>query len=421
MFANIHSRVSLTEGGHSEASPIGDRLQQLLASGLMSDSGRKGWPRHLRATALVAIITSLGALLGLRSAPTNLAMLYLLGAVFVSYRWGFIPALTYSILSTFTFDFFFIPPYESFAVTDFWYFLTAITLMGVSLFISILTTVVRQQAVAAGRRESALAIKRSVLREKALAAEREQQRALRAKAEAIATLAGGLAHDLNNLLTVVLGNASLVAESLPVSHPGRNQMHELNKAGERAAHIVSQVLAYAGKGRIFNEVVDLSTLVSDFVKSLPPLPANIELSVDLDRHLPQLHGDRNQLLQLIGNLYLNAVEAIDERPGRIVISTYLQDCARDSAGTPVDIEPPAGACVCLSVRDTGSGIEESIRPRLFDPFFSTKFVGRGLGLPAAEGIMRAHNGTIRLSSEPRKGTTVTCLFSVAPAVEDRRM
>jgi two-component system sensor histidine kinase KdpD len=354
-------------GGGSLA---GDRLQQILAKGLTADSDREGWPRHLKAAVLVGAITLLGALLDLRVAPTNLAMLYLLGAVAISYRFGFGPALTYSALSTLTFDFFFVPPYESFAITDFWYFLTAITFTAIALFISILTTALRQYALAAGRRETqtaalyalmqalassrgpseviqaaatqfkavlgldiavllaaeggslspqmepktfrvdeplraaaemvfasaqsgandhdgtvlplragedvigvmvfpptqspwrlhepndvllnamagqvALAIKRSVLEEKAREADREQQRAKRAKAEAIATLAGGLAHDLNNLLTGVLGNASLVADSLPLHHPSRNLLSELNRAGERAAHIVAQVLSYAG-------------------------------------------------------------------------------------------------------------------------------------------------------------------------------
>lgn len=514
---------SLQPGSLVGRRPIAvSRLQQLLTKGLMADSDRAAWIRHLKAAVLVAAITLLGALLDLRVAPTNLAMLYLLGVVAISYRFGFGPALTYSVLSSLTFDFFFIPPYESVAITDFWYFLTAITFMGIALFISVLTTTVRQYAVAAGRREAqtatlytlmqslasargssevlqaaaaqfkaalgldiavllkseagtlvsqlepkgfsvddslragaekafasaqsgathsdgaflllqagedvigvivlppaqllpklhgdqdvllnamagqvALAIKRSVLEEKAREAEREQQHAQRAKAEAIATLAGGLAHDLNNLLTGVLGNASLVADSLPVHHPSRKLLSELNRAGERAAHIVAQVLSYAGKGRFFTEVIDVSALVGDFVKGLPPIPSNIELSVRLGDHLPCMEGDRNQLLQLIGNLYLNAVEAIDQMPGRIHISTYCQDCRREG-NVPSDNAPSSTCqCVCLSVTDTGCGIEESIRPRIFDPFFTTKFVGRGLGLSAAEGIMRAHNGMIRVVS-----------------------
>lgn len=549
MLANTQQKVLTNESDASGApspdlqpgSRVGrrsvtvSRLQQLLAKGLMAGSGRDGWPRHLMAAVLVAAIALLGALLDLRVAPTNLAMLYLLGVVAISYRLGFGPALTYSVLSALTFNFFFIPPYESFATTDFWYFLTAITFMLIALFISLLTATIRQYAVAAGRREvqtatlyalmqslasargssevlraaaaqfkavlgldigillasdarslttqlepkgfsideslraaaekvfasaqggalhregaflplragedvigvmvlpptqtlpqvyghedvllnamtgqTALAIKRSVLEEKAREAEREQQRAQRAKAEAIATLAGGLAHDLNNLLTSVLGNASLVADSLPTHHPSRKLLSELNRAGERAAHIVAQVLSYAGKGRLFTEVIDVSALVGDFVKSLPPLPPNIELSVRLGDHLPRLEGDRNQLLQLIGNLYLNAVEAIDQMPGRIHISTHRQDCRREE-NVPSGSAPSSTCqCVCLSVTDTGCGIEESIRPRIFDPFFTTKFVGRGLGLSAAEGIMRAHNGMIRVVSEPGKGSTFTCLFA----------
>jgi K+-sensing histidine kinase KdpD len=521
----------------------GARLQQLLAKGLMVGSDQEGGTRHLKAALLVTAITLLGALLDLRVAPTNLAMLYLLGVVAISYRLGFGPALTYSALSTLTFDFFFIPPYESFAFTDFWYFLTALTFMGIALFISILTTTVRQYAVAAARRETqtatlyalmqalasargpseiiqaasahfkavlgldiavllaseagslspqmepnafrvddslraaaegvfasarsgaihregaflplragedaigimvfpptqflsqlhehedvlvnamagqvALAIKRSLLEEKAREADREQQRVQRAKAEAIATLAGGLAHDLNNLLTGVLGNASLVADSLPLYHPSRSLLTELNRAGERAAHIVAQVLSYAGKGRLFDELIDLSALVDGFVKGLPPIPANIELSVRLGDHLPRLQGDRNQLLQLIGNLYLNAVDAIDEASGRIHISTYCRDGRRQadvSSGSS-----PVCQCVCLSVTDTGCGIEESIRPRIFDPFFTTKFVGRGLGLSAAEGIMRAHNGNIRVASEPGKGSTFTCLFAAGPTEASKRV
>ncbi len=488
----------------------------------MAGADRAGWTRHLKAAVLVAAITLLGALLDLRVAPTNLAMLYLLGVVAISYRLGFWPALTYSLLSTLTFDFFFIPPYESFAIPDFWYFLTALTFMGIALFISVLTTTVRQYAVAAGRREAqtatlyalmqslasargpaevlcaadeqfksvlgldvavllasdagalttqlepkgfridaplraaaeeafasaqrgairregaflplragddvigvmilppnqflpqlhghedvlldamagqvALAIKRAVLEKKAREADREQQRAERAKAEAIATLAGGLAHDLNNLLTGVLGNASLVADSLPANHPSRKLLSELNRAGERAAHIVAQVLSYAGKGRFFTEDIDVSAFVEDFVKSLPPIPWNIELSVKLGDNLPRLEGDRNQLLQLIGNLYLNAVEAIDQAPGRIFVSTYCQDCRREGNGPLGNVPSSTCQCVCLSVTDTGCGIEESIRSRIFDPFFTTKFVGRGLGLSAADGIMRAHNGMIRVVS-----------------------
>jgi signal transduction histidine kinase len=116
--------------------------------------------------------------------------------------------------------------------------------------------------------------------------------------------------------------------------------------------------------------------------------------------------------------YLNAVEAIGQAPGQILVSTYCQDCRREANGASNNSE--ICQCVCLSVTDTGCGIEESIRSRIFDPFFTAKFVGRGLGLSAAEGIMHAHNGMIRVASEPGKGSTFTCLFAVEPAGTSKR-
>ena len=526
-----------TEASESEspAYPIvvaGPYLQLMSAGSLLADSRQKGWARYVKAIALIGTITLLGGLVNLRVAPTNLAMLYLLGTVFVSYRWGFQPAAAYALISTLTFDFFFIPPYESFAVTDFWYVLTAVTLLGIALVISTLISAVRRHAISAARREAhaailyallqslacvrgssevlraaaaqiravfgldvatlladeggrlvtrlepstfrvdasvrdgaeaafaaarrgrtrregaflpllageevigvmvlspvpflprsdadedfvlnamagqvALAIKRSLLEEKAREAEREQAQARRAKAEAVATLAGGMAHNLNNLLTVILGNAGLVADSLAADHPARKSLGDLNTAGQRAARIVGQVLSYSGDARSLHERIDLSVLAGDFVENIREIPANIELRVTLDDHLPPIEGDRKQVLQLIGNLYLNAVDALDGASGKIVISTHRGQSSRpDQSGLPT------GDCVCLTVTDTGCGIEESIRPRIFDPFFTTKFVGRGLGLSAAEGIMRAHNGSIRVSSEPGKGSVFTCLFAAA--------
>jgi signal transduction histidine kinase len=242
--------------------------------------------------------------------------------------------------------------------------------------------------------------------------DREQRRAQQVKAEAIATLAGGLAHDLNNLLTGVLGNASLTADMLPEHHPAQARIHDLIASGDRAANIVAQMLAYAGKGRFFDELVDLSALVRDFLKDLPAAPENIQLRVELAERLPPLEGDRNQLLQLLGNLYLNAVEAIGSRSGTISISTNYERCGPqiDDAGGGERL--PAGEYVYLDVTDTGCGIDEPIRSRIFDPFFTTKFIGRGLGLSAAQGILRAHNGVIRVSSEAGKGSSFTCILPV---------
>lgn len=520
----------------SLAQSTDSRLQQLLDRALIAQGPQPGWGKYLKATGVVALVTLVGALLNLHVAPTNLAMLYLLGIVFISYRWGLGPALVSSLLSVLTLDFFFIPPIFSVTIADIWYSITAFTLMCIALVTSVMTAAVRRHALTASRREAqtatlyaltqalasagplpdvlqaaatsiktafgfevaillegeagqlvthleppgstldaslraaaerifeaannnrsqrdeaflllrtaehvfgvivlipayppaaissddavvleaitgqiALAIKRATLEERARKAEREQQLAQQAKAEAVATLASGLAHDLNNLLTVVLGNASLAAETLPPDHPSKRLLGDLVTSGERAADIVAQVLAYSGKSRFLDESVDISAVVRGFLKSLLRRPPNIELSATLAEHLPLLKGDRKQLLQLIGNLYLNATEAIGEKPGRIVISTFHQYPAwnGESAGTD---RGSTGEYVCMSVADTGCGIEESIRSRMFDPFFSTKFVGRGLGLSAAQGIMHAHNGVIQVSTEPGKGSTFTCSFPVS--------
>jgi PAS domain S-box-containing protein len=244
--------------------------------------------------------------------------------------------------------------------------------------------------------------------------DRQQRCAQQAKADAITTLAGGLAHDLNNLLTGVLGNADLAANILPEDHPAKALIRESAISGERAAQIVAQVLAYAGKGRFFDELLDISALVRDFLRGLQAAPANIQLRVELEDRLPRVEGDRNQLLQLIGNLYLNAVESIGDRPGSIAIATARESCGVANGNALTARQSPAAEYVCVRVTDTGCGIDEATLPRIFDPFFTTKFVGRGLGLSAAQGIMRAHNGVIRAASQREKGSTFTCLFPALP-------
>jgi PAS domain S-box-containing protein len=245
--------------------------------------------------------------------------------------------------------------------------------------------------------------------------ERQQQRTQKAKAEAIGTLAGGLAHDLNNLLTAVLGSASLAAEMLAENHPARSLLRDVSTSGERAALIVAQILAYAGKGRFFNEFIDLSCLARDFLREVAAsVPKKIKLRSELAQSLPPVEGDRNQLRQLIGNLYLNALEAIGDASGVVTINTGSEIITDETAAGPaVASSSPPGEYVFLQVTDTGCGIEDAIRPRIFDPFFTTKFIGRGLGLSAAAGIVGAHGGAIRVSSEPGMGSAFTCILPIA--------
>jgi PAS domain S-box-containing protein len=248
--------------------------------------------------------------------------------------------------------------------------------------------------------------------------ERERQRARAEQAEAIAVLAGGLAHDLNNHLTGVLGNTSLAIETLGEYHPASWRLRETLSAAEKAAAVVAQILAYAGKGRFIEAPVDISRIVTDFVKDIhASVPRNIRLETSLREDLPSIKADPNQIRQLIGNLCINAMESIGDSEGSVTISTEVERI-ENTSGESADGLPP-GDYICLRVTDTGCGINEEARPRIFDPFFSTKFVGRGLGLAAAHGIIRAHGGVIRVSSQPGRGSTFTCLLPADTAPEQQ--
>jgi PAS domain S-box-containing protein len=229
------------------------------------------------------------------------------------------------------------------------------------------------------------------------------------KMESLGILAGGIAHDFNNLLTGILGNASLVLEDLAGDARARHRIEDVIQAGERAAQLTGQMLAYSGKGRFVVEKVDLSAKVSDMTPLLQAaIPRTVELRLDLENGLPPVEADCSQLQQLLTNLIVNGAEAIREgEAGAIEILTrrlrvdaaYMQQQPEVVGG---DLRP--GEYVLLEVRDSGSGMDQATRKRIFDPFFSTKFIGRGLGLAAVLGIVRAHGGCIAVSSMPGQGT-----------------
>jgi PAS domain S-box-containing protein len=235
------------------------------------------------------------------------------------------------------------------------------------------------------------------------------------KLESLGLLAGGVAHDFNNLLVGVIGNASMAKEMLPPDHPASELMDGVLKAGEQAAHLTRQMLAYSGKGRFLVEAVDLTALVSEMCGLVrPSIAKKIALDLDLERGLPPVQADRGQIQQVFMNLALNAAEAIGSHEGRITVSTGVRDV--DEAYMrlhPETAELQPGKYVSLAVRDTGCGMDEATRARIFDPFFSTKFTGRGLGLAAVAGILRGHKGAILVASEPGKGSCFTVLFAAA--------
>ena len=227
------------------------------------------------------------------------------------------------------------------------------------------------------------------------------------KLESLGVLAGGVAHDFNNLLTGILGHASLVMESLDADNPLSEDMRQVIRAGERAGDLTRQLLAYSGKGRFLVQPIDLSGLAEE-TKSLVQLsiPKWVELRFHLTSGLPTVEADSTQLQQLLMNLVINAAEAIGEDYGTVDVSTgreYLETAALEAGFASQGLQ--AGEYVYVQVRDNGCGMDEATKAQIFDPFFTTKFTGRGLGLAAALGIVRGHNGSMRVESEPGQGTT----------------
>jgi two-component system, cell cycle sensor histidine kinase and response regulator CckA len=247
------------------------------------------------------------------------------------------------------------------------------------------------------------------------------------KLESIGLLAGGIAHDFNNLLVGVIGNASLAEDILPPEHPAVEMVRKVVKTGEQLAHLTRQMLAYAGKGRFFLERLNLSAAIPEMVGLVQSsISKKVLLLLELNRDIPAIEADRGQMQQVLMNLVLNAAEAIGTQDGLVTVRTGLQ--AVDEAWNrrhpeAGDLRP--GEYVCLEVQDNGCGMDESTRARIFDPFFSTKFIGRGLGLAAVSGIVRGHHGAIAVHTAPGEGSTFQVLFpavagpALKPAVESR--
>ena len=240
------------------------------------------------------------------------------------------------------------------------------------------------------------------------------------KLETLGVLAGGIAHDFNNLLVGILGNAGLALEDLPAGSPARDCVSDIETSALRAADLVRQLLAYAGKGRVAVERVDLSALVREMLQLLgSSIRKKAELRFEPAASGPIVAGDAVQLRQVAMNLITNASDAMADMPGVIRVSTGIEHYFTDDAGSyrGAALDPGEYAFVCVS--DTGCGMDAYTRERMFVPFFTTKFAGRGLGLAAVLGIVRSHGGALRVTSKVGAGTTVRVLLPLARSqVED---
>ncbi len=232
------------------------------------------------------------------------------------------------------------------------------------------------------------------------------------KLESLGILAGGIAHDFNNLLTGILGNADLALFDLPPESPVRQNIQDIETTVLRAAELCQQMLAYSGKGHITIEPVDLSEIVREMSHILEvSINKKAVLEYKLAENPAIIMADATQIRQVIMNLITNASDAIIDMSGVISISTGLVLC--DSSHlyvTYTDEYLREGVYAFLEVTDSGCGMDDSTKQKLFDPFFSTKVEGRGLGLSSVQGIVRGHKGVLKVYSEPGNGTTFRILL-----------
>jgi two-component system cell cycle sensor histidine kinase/response regulator CckA len=244
------------------------------------------------------------------------------------------------------------------------------------------------------------------------------------KMEAVGVLAGGVAHDFNNLLTVINGYTQLALARLGPGHPVSRSLEEIFQAGEQAASLTRQLLAFSRRQMLQPKVLDLNALLKDFESMLRRLiEAHIDLRLDLDPALARVKADPAQMQQVLMNLVVNARDAMPDG-GALTIATRnarldgtesgVNDC-NDSGVLPGDY-------VFLSVKDTGHGMDAETQARIFEPFFTTKGVGRGtgLGLSTTYGIVKQSGGYISVSSEPGRGSTFRiCLPKTADSGEEQ--
>jgi CheY-like chemotaxis protein len=237
------------------------------------------------------------------------------------------------------------------------------------------------------------------------------------KLEGLGVLAGGIAHDFNNLLTAIMGNLNLAQLKLPEGSPALTHLEAVENTVLKASGLTRQMLAYSGKGRFKVKPQNLSVLVRDIEHLMrATVSGRGALELDLAGELPSVEGDAAQIQQVVMNLVTNAAEAFGDRPGTLRVATARVDLDEDRLRRefPAQSLDP-GPHVMLEVEDTGQGMAPEVLARIFDPFFSTKVRGRGLGLSALMGILRGHRAGIRVRSAPGQGSLFQVLFPATDA------
>lgn len=255
---------------------------------------------------------------------------------------------------------------------------------------------------------------RDITERKQLEEERRQMRAQiqhADKMESIGTLAGGIAHDFNNILGAIIGYSEMIREDSPLNSTIHRDIQQVIKAGNRAKELVKQILTFSRQTGIQKVPMQPATIVKEVVKLLrSSLPTTITIEQDIDRETGTILADPNQMHQILMNLCTNAFHAMEVAGGSLTISLQDQVFSQAEQSDP-------GNFVQLSIRDTGEGIDANILQRIYDPYFTTKEVGKGtgMGLAMVHGIVQSYGGSIICESRPGEGTVFHIYL---PAIEE---
>ena len=264
---------------------------------------------------------------------------------------------------------------------------------------------------ATGKVTALIGITRDITERKRIEEQLRQARNL----EAIGQLAGGVAHDFNNILSAIIGNADLALANLAAGHAVIENLEAIGHASNRARDLVRQILTFSRRQAAVRSVVALGPLVEEAASLLrATLPAGVDLVRTIAGDAPNVLADPTQIHQILFNLCTNAWHALGNQPGCIEICLSAVTFGSDDPDKPVALRP--GPSACLAVRDTGSGMDAQTLEHIFEPFFTTKPPGEGtgLGLSVVHGIAQSHDGAVAVTSKPGAGTTFRLYF---PAVD----
>lgn len=232
------------------------------------------------------------------------------------------------------------------------------------------------------------------------------------KLESLGILAGGIAHDFNNLLLSIMGNTDLASEEVGKDSAAREYIDQIEAAARRASDLTRQMLAYSGRGKFLSTVLDANQLLIEMWDLLKvSISKRAQIDFELSENLPGIHGDPSQIQQIIMNLVINASDALGEDGGLLVIRSGVAKYeGRGFSESFLPVEKQTEDLVFLEVEDHGCGMSDATLKRLFEPFYTTKFIGRGLGMAAVLGILRGHHGAFEIVSCEGSGTRVRILL-----------